>query len=399
MIVALLCILAGIAVGILTGLLPGIHVNLVSALLVLLAPSLMGIIPLWGIALVIISIAITHTFLDAVPSIYLGAPDPAMAAGVLPGHQLLFEGRGYEAVALTVVGSLMGLTGTVIFIPLVFPFLGALNDFLKGIMAWLLIAAIVVNVIAEGRKMGYAVMVVLLSGTLGILVLEWPNLSQPLFPLLSGLFGASTVLLSLSSNASPPPQKASDMLEMPKKHNAIVWVAMVIAGSTTGLLPGLGSAHAAFLATYLVGNIARRSFLMLVGGINTVNFLFSLATFAAIDKARNGAVAAVEQLIGSVSLPLMIGFIGAALTAGGSAALLTLWCARHASSLVTRINYRALCIGVCALLIVMSVVLSGWWGLLIFIVATAIGMLSPQLQIRRTHAMACLMVPVIIYLF
>lgn len=398
MLVALLCTFVGVFIGIITGLFPGIHVNLVSALLVIIAPTL-TFIPSWGIALTIIAIAITHTFLDSVPSIYLGAPDPAMAAGVLPGHQLLFEGRGYEAVALTVVGSLMGLTGTVMLIPLVYPFLQLINDSLKDVLVWLLIVAILINVFAEGKKMVYAVVVVLLSGILGVLVLSWPRLSQPLFPLLSGLFGASTLLLSLEDNAQPPPQRAPSVLSLPKKHNVLIWICMVLAGSLTGLLPGLGSAHAAFLATYVVGNIDRRSFLMLLGGMNTVNFLFSLATFAAIDKARNGAVVAVQDLIGSVSLQVMIGFIGCALLAGGVASLLTLWCAKHAGSLISKINYRATCIGVLVLLTGMSVVLSGWWGLFIFVIATALGMLSPLFNIRRTHAMACLLLPVIIYLF
>ncbi len=399
MIVALVCTIVGILVGIITGLFPGIHVNLVSALLVLSAPALMGFVPPWGIALVIIAIAITHTFLDSVPSIFLGAPDPDMAAGALPGHQLLFEGKGYEAVALTVVGSIMGLAGTVILIPIVYPFLQSVNDGLKNIMIWLLVAAVLVNIIAEGKKIVYACIVVILTGILGTLVLEWPDLDQPLFPLLSGLFGGSTLLLALQSGASPPPQKKPESLVLPKKHNFLVWFSMVAAGSITGLLPGLGSAHAAFLATYVVRNIERRSFLILIGGINTVNFLFSLAAFAAIDKARNGAVAAVQQLIGTVSLQVMIGFIGCALIAGGIASLLTLWCAKHAAVFITKINYRAMCICVFCLLVVMSVVLSGWWGLLIFMVATAAGLLSPLFNIRRTHAMACLMLPVIIYLF
>jgi TctA family transporter len=37
--------------------------------------------------------------------------------------------------------------------------------------------------------------------------------------------------------------------------------------------------------------------MILVGGLNTVNFVLSLVTFLVLDKARNGAVIAIKELI------------------------------------------------------------------------------------------------------
>ena len=71
----ILAILIGILAGTLTGLIPGIHINLVSVIIigffhaVSLSPN-----PLL-LVIFIVSMATAHTFLDFIPSIYLGAPD------------------------------------------------------------------------------------------------------------------------------------------------------------------------------------------------------------------------------------------------------------------------------------------------------------------------------------
>ena len=61
--------------------------------------------------------SITHTFLDSIPSIYLGVPDPDMALSILPAHRMLLEGNGFLALKYTLYGSLSGLMISVILSP------------------------------------------------------------------------------------------------------------------------------------------------------------------------------------------------------------------------------------------------------------------------------------------
>ena len=79
--------------------------NLVSVLLISSAPFLLAFTSPIVLAVFIISLAITHTFLDAIPSIYLGAPTEAQALNVLPGHRLLMKGLGHNAIMYTVIGA------------------------------------------------------------------------------------------------------------------------------------------------------------------------------------------------------------------------------------------------------------------------------------------------------
>ncbi|MBN2518425.1 MAG: tripartite tricarboxylate transporter permease, partial [Candidatus Altiarchaeota archaeon] len=92
----LLFLLLGILLGICTGLLPGLHVNTISIILLSLFPF-MGVGAL-QFAILLASMATVHTFLDFIPSIFLGAPEESTAMSILPTHRLLLQGRGVEAV-------------------------------------------------------------------------------------------------------------------------------------------------------------------------------------------------------------------------------------------------------------------------------------------------------------
>ena len=94
----LIAILVGILCGIITGLTPGIHVNLVATTLLALSPILLSHFNALSLAVFIMSLAVTHSFLDTIPSTYLGAPENENALSVLPAQKMLLRGEGYHAV-------------------------------------------------------------------------------------------------------------------------------------------------------------------------------------------------------------------------------------------------------------------------------------------------------------
>ena len=127
-ILVILFALLGTFLGVLTGLIPGLHVNNIAVIMLSIAPALLvslmflnqfGIpevfIPLL-LAITIVSMSIAHTFLDFIPSTFLGAPEGETALSVLPAHSMLLEGRGYEAVMLSAIGSLGGVIISFIFL-------------------------------------------------------------------------------------------------------------------------------------------------------------------------------------------------------------------------------------------------------------------------------------------
>jgi len=389
--------IAGILFGIFTGLIPGVHINLIASILttfsLLLIPHF-GVLPLSSF---IIAMSVTHSFVDPIPSVFLGVPDADMVMGILPGHRMLLEGKGIQAIQLTVVGSLLSLILVILLIFLVLPFLQLLVDFISPKIGWILLFVVLFMVLKGGfSKIYLNVAVFLLAGTLGIVVFRL-NLSNPLLPMLSGLFGVSGLLLSLQSVGEIPKQDFKGSVDIGGWNMTRALSGAVIAGSITGLFPGLGAAHAAVIAMQFVGRIGSHAFLVLIGGISTVNFIFSLATFYAIEKARNGSIIAVQGLLGTISSIELWLLVFVALFAGGVASFIALFCARKMSWIVERVSYRLLCFSVLLLVTVLVYVFSGWIGLLVLLISTFVGMIPQLLNINRSHLMGCLLLPVILF--
>lgn len=118
--------LLGTALGSLTGLAPGIHVNTLALLLVsasaIILPGLATIATAAGgeegdapllLVVIIVSAAVAHSFLDVLPSIFLGAAEEDTALSTLPGHRLLLDGKGNEAAGCSAYGALVGGTAAI----------------------------------------------------------------------------------------------------------------------------------------------------------------------------------------------------------------------------------------------------------------------------------------------
>jgi len=340
--------------------------------------------------------AITHTFLDAIPSIFLGAPDADQALNALPGHKLLLKGKGFEAVKLTVIGSLLCLLLAVILVPMMIPISTFIYPFLKDYIGYLLIAIVLFMILKDKKKL-LNLVIFLMSGVLGIIVLNMPKLEDPLFPLLSGLFGTSMLVVSLFQKVSIPKQSFSETIAVEKKNIAKAVSAGTFAGSLTGFFPGLGPAQGAVLASQLTRNIGDHGFMILVGGINTVNFIFSLVTFYTIEKARNGAVIVVSKLLESYSILVLAIFVCAALLAGASATFLALKISKLFAKLISRINYTVVVCCVIGLIAMLVFYFSGPLGILVLLVSTAVGIIPGMTGTARNHQMGCLILPVILF--
>ena len=370
------------------------HLNLIATILVGLSNWFLGFTEPIILGVFIVSMAVTHSFLDSIPSIFLGAPDPDMSLAVLPGHKMLLEGKGYEAVRLTVIGSLMSIIIAAI---LIFPLVKVVEkiySFLQVYMAYILILIILILVLKEKKKI-WALILFLFSGVLGLGVFGL-KMSNPLLPMLSGLFGISGLILSISNNVKLPEQKITKSKISGKKIAKAVSSSLV-AASMTSLLPGVGAAQAAIIASSIAGRIGNKAFLILMGGINTVNFVLSFVSLYVLDRARNGAIVAVKSIINDFSLNYLILFIGVSLVVAGVSSILALIFARGMSKIVVKVRYKILCFSVIFFVCILVSIFSGFIGLFVLFVSSTIGMIAPLVGVNRSHMMGCLILPVILF--
>jgi len=223
-----------------------------------------------------------------------------------------------------------------------------------------------------------------------------PNLKDPLLPMFSGLFVVSVLFLSLSQKVKFPPQKVTEHVKVGMKDKIKSIGSGVFSGSLVSIFPGLGPAQAAVLASQIVGEINTFSYLIMVGGINTVSMILSLITLFTIEKARNGSIIVVQQLLKNIDMNTLILFLSVAMIAGGIATFLTMYISRIFSKIMNKVNYSFLSSLIISFVCFMVFYFSGFLGLFILFVATAIGLLPNIVNVSRSNSMACLLIPIIL---
>ncbi len=393
----LAAVLIGVVLGIFTGITPSVHINLVAAIILSLSPLLLEYFSPVSLAVAIMAMSITHVFIDFIPSIFLGAPSDATALAVLPGHRLLLQGRGYEAVMLSATGGFFGILAVVLLLPILLFSAEAIFSIVRHYIGMILIGIAVYNILCENsiKRKIWSFSIFSMAGLLGILTLGIPNLKEPLLPLLSGLFGLST-LLSSAINSSNIPIQVKDANEVRKTTLLKSVAAGVFSGSLTGIFPALGPAQAAMLARNLAGKSGKRGYLVMLGAVSASSMLFGLVTLFAISKARNGSIAILSEIV-SVDFSVFLLLTAATLTAAGAAFILASAIGKFFAGNIYKISYTKTSFFITAFITAITFYFSQFTGLLILATGTAIGMLTIMKRVPRHNLMGCLMLPVITY--
>lgn len=402
----ILFIFLGILFGTFTGLVPGIHMNLVGVALVSVYFSLLSAINPLFLTVFITSMAIAHTFVDFIPSIFLGCPDTDTELSVLPGHELLKKGEGYEAVVLTAYGSLAAILILILIAAPSYAIVPKINSLLLQTLEvfpgmsisvmpiMLIIVSFLLVFLEKERFRGF--LVFFISGALGLSVLNIEFLKEPLLPLLTGLFGSSMLILSIKAKTKIPRQNISK-----PKLKGNFWSPLMgafMAAPLSSMLPGLGSGQAAIIGNTLAnrkGN--RKGFLVLLGATNTLVMGFSFITLYLISRTRTGAAVAINDLIGSFTWQILILILGVVIVSGIISFFITLWLGKVFSEKLPGINYLKISLATLAILTGIILLVSGFLGLIVFAVSTLTGIFCINTGVKRTQMMGCLLIPTIIF--
>lgn len=447
---AILFTFMGICLGIVTGLIPGIHVNTISFMII---SSLSGLLLfasrllsgfglttselLIFLSMLVIGCLITHTFLNFIPATYFGAPEGETALSVLPAHRMLLEGRGYEAVKASSLGSFAALFFSLLLIIPARMIMGNpinLYDRLVPLIPLILFSVVFILVLQEGRSLlDYkpkliAAGLFLLSGLLGFIVLSptglhayaWtpikqeglPIASMMLFPMFTGLFGISNLLVSLMDEPEIPDQKTEGTkIKLDKKGQLRGIVNGSMSGGLVGWLPGITAAAATtvtslFTPDSLSQEEKSREFIIAVSAVDTACAIFTLVALFIILRARSGAMQAVLELneaniqgwtnvfeIPSLFLLLLFSVI----ISGTVAHFLTLSLGKTFAGIHKKIGYKKISKTIIIFLLILMFLLSGPLGLIIGMISTSIGLIPPLYGLRRVHLMGCIIFPIMLF--
>ncbi len=385
----------GAALGTVSGLIPGVHANNFALVLAGIAPSIPG--PPLFVGAAMIAAGVVHTFVNAVPAMALGVPDAEMAVTALPGHRMVLEGRGFEAIRLSAVGSLLAV---IVAVPLAVPLTWSVTRIYPTIIDHLsvLLAMVVVALIAAEygwRARVGAVVSFGLATALGALTLDLSpeaplEAGGMLAPLFAGLFGAP-VLIDAVFGSGIPPQRGT-ALRFAKPLLAGTALAGAIAGAVVGYIPGISAAIAAVAVLVLVpGGSGDRGYIVATSGVDTANTIFALFALVAIGQPRTGVMVAVSDAGVPLELPALV---AAVLLAGTIGFVLVIGVGDAYLEVVGQVSYWKLSVAVLSLLLGLSYVLTGPIGVAVFLVAAVVGLIPIRFRTRRIHLMGVLIGPI-----
>jgi putative membrane protein len=393
----ILAIILGLLVGTITGLIPGIHINLIAIILI----SSLSTLTTQPIILVtfITSLAITHTFLDFIPSVFLGAPNEDTFLSVLPGHQMLKQGKAHEAIILTLYGSLSALLIILIFTPIFIYVIPIIFNSVRLIIPFILIFLSLYLILREKDPIS-SLTIFILAGFLGYFALNLP-IKQPLLPLLTGLFGSSALIISLKDKIKIPKQTFQKIskIKLPKKDYFHAIFGSIISAPLCSFLPGIGAGHAAVIGSEFLQQ-SKKGFLVLLGGINTIVMGLSFITLYVLGRTRTGAAVAISEIIPEISLSNLFTIIITIIISGFLAFFIAINISKTFAKHISKINYQYLSYFILLALFTITLIFSNFLGIIVFITSTALGIFTILSGVRRINLMGVLLIPTILfYLF
>lgn len=391
--VTLAFICGGIVLGTCSGLTPGLHANNFALLLAGFAPAIPAD-PL-NVGAAMLAAGVVHTFLDIVPALALGVPDPAMAPTALPGHKLVLQGRGREALRLSALGSALAVAFA---IPLAIPMTLAMQRIYPSIAANLSLVLgtvcllLVVTEHSMESRLGAGIALTA-SGILGLLTLDVPTggvlpAGDMLAPLFAGLFGAPILIEALGGEGVPE----QDDARITTSRQSILVVALVgtLSGAIVGYLPGISSAIAAAGALVILPHRGPRAFIVAASGVSTANTIFALFALVSLGSPRTGVLVALEATNVPHNLPVLLGSVAIAAAVGFL--LVTRIGDSYLDTVGSMDTVRLSC-GVLMFLCVLVSAFTGLAGLSVFVISTVVGLIPVQFGARRMSLMGVLLVP------
>ena len=380
MIEILVGVLLGVVLGTLSGILPGIHVTTLAGVLLSLQVALLPVIGPLTLAATMFAALITHTFVDSIPTTFLGIPDADTALAVLSAHVLCLEGNGGEAVRIAALGSTCAMIIAVPLSVLCYFFLPSLQPLFDWEIG-LILVAVIGYMIVTSEAPWWAFALFGISGILGIFTfrygfLGWHSIWEVralLMPLLIGLFGISIDGRSVARSS----------------------VLGTLAGVAVGWLPGLSTATANGVLASVIGyEKDRRTYIVATSAANTANAFIGLAALFALSRMRNGVMVALSALPLPPASALFVVWVAAAC----AAYVITVTLSRSAHRL-GGIEGRWMNGAVIAFVVALCLVLTGPFGGFVLQLATLIGLVPHMVNVPRMYCMGAVMMPVMLYSF
>ncbi len=381
---SILFFVIGIFLGILSGLIPGLHSNTVISIL-----SSLGLTK-EQLAFLIIALLPVHMIISFIPSIFFGIPEQQTVISVLPGQRLVLKGKGLAALKIVLLSSLFAVLFSIALFYPSLSFFESVFALIRPYVGYILILFSLIFLLRTKNPF-LSFLFFAIAGMLGYYSMN-TKLVDPFLPLFSGMFAMGAIL---NYQKSKIPKQKDEKVALDMSIIKFVFFG-VIAGAFADLLPGISSPSqvATFLTIFLPINTL--GYLATISSISMGEAIFSFATSASINKSRMGATASLAKIFPidqNLVLILVLFLIAVAIAA------VIVYLSRNLIAKLVNIDFSLFNILLAIYLFVIIVLIDGPIGLVIFALTSILGFLTVRLGVERTNLMGAVIVPTILLLF
>ena len=373
----------GIVLGILSGLLPGLHSNTIIAIISNLGFSNDQL------AFIIIALMPAHILVSYIPSIFFGIPDQNTVVSILPGQRLVLKGKGLLALKVVLLSSLIAILLSIAFFYFSLNFFEAVYSFLRDYVKYIVLV-LAVLFISKSKNVPFAIAIFIIAGLLGYSSFNL-KMNDPFLPLFSGMFAMAAFFNY--SKTTLPKQKDITINDFGFIKYSFLGV---ILGIFSDILPGISSASQVAILLTIFMNLETVEYLAAISSITVSQAIFTLATSAAIGKSRMGTTAMLANVfdIKNNLFLLVVAFLISAAVVSAIVYLI-----RKRVGNLAGIDFSKFNLLLAIYLVAIVFILDGFVGLAILTLASLLGYATIKLDIERTNLMGAIIIPTLLLLF
>ena len=415
------CALGGAILATCLACIPALHIYNVAGLLLVLLVRYETAVDPQVVSFLLLGMMVGYSLASVIPSVFMSVPDEATVWLVLPAQQYLLRGRGYEAIVLSLIGSLGSIVGLVVLAPVASRSLVWLRRVIQPHLAWIIglfVTYVLVSEWPKGKGRGHTVLTRLwdgwrsllagqatfaLSGLLG-LVLTYRPLT-PLrasvlgwMPVFVGLFAVPWLVANALTRTRIPAQYAGGSVDVTALEVISGIVSGIVGGLVAAVFPAITAGIGSLVAGHATAQRDERVFIVSQGAARTTYYVGALLLWyvPGLYLVRGG-MSSMQSALYTPRTPREYGIAVAMVALCGAVALVvSLLLAQLVSRFISRVRYRWLSLGILAMLVIVIWLTMGGTGVLVLATASGIGMIPVSCKCRRLNCVGVLLVPALV---
>ncbi|NYZ78234.1 tripartite tricarboxylate transporter permease [Candidatus Micrarchaeota archaeon] len=360
------------------------------------------------------TLSFSHLVFETIPMLFFALPAQNQNITLLPAQSLVLGGKTAKAFKIVTQSLFYSVLIALALLPFAITATPIAHSFVQPVQGIALLAVIALAFYKSSSqtagKLALGILFLTLAGLLGLTALSLPIAREPLFPLLSGLFGVPAILFSFKKNGDAK-QKESENEEKTGENptagfsvdKKLIFYG-VLAASASVLLPAVTPALIAGLI-FAFMNEDRESFLTASTAVVGAKMVFDFAAVYSIGKARSGAAAVAQNALsssanaGGIGLNNLLFLEAAGATAFFAALALLLVFGKQFAKAFRKFERNAVYAIALTAITAGTFLVSGAGGLLILASASAVGAGISLSKLRKSYAIGALVVPALTYFF